>query len=332
MKILFDHALPFALAHGGLQVQIEQTKAALERRGLEVDYVRWWDDRQSGDLIHYFGVPSVPYLQLVREKGIPIVVTHLFTATCNRSPWQLKIQGAITRTLLVLPGWGMIKNQLNWQSFRMADQMIVGLQAERRVLETVFGLASTRITTVPLGLHRAFLEVGKPSRSQPYLISTGTITSRKRSVELALMAREAQVPILFVGKPYHLNDPYWKEFANLIDHRFVLHRDHVTDLAEMIGLLQSSRGFVLFSKHENWCLSAHEAAACGLPLLVPDQPWSRECFGVQASYLDAAALRQNPAKLRSFYEKCPSMSAPAIKLYSWDEVAEQLELCYRGGQ
>jgi len=71
------------------------------------------------------------------------------------------------------------------------------------------------------------------------------------------------------------------------------------------------------------------AAACGLPLLVPDQPWSRECFGAEASYLEAAALRQNPVKLRTFYERCPHLPAPALKLYSWDEVAEQLELCYR---
>ena len=329
MKILFDHSCPFAFAHGGVQIQIEQTKAALERRGLEIEYIRWWDDQQTGKLIHHFGVPSVSYLRLAREKGIPVVVTHLFTATCNRSSLQLKIQGAITRTILALPGLGMLKNQLNWESFRLADQMIVGLRAEKRVLQTVFGLPDSRISTVPLGVHRSFLEAGKSYRSEPYLITTGTITNRKRSVELAVMAREAQVPILFVGKPYNLSDPYWKKFAGLIDHRFVLYRDHVTDLGEMIGLLQSSQGFVLFSQHENWCLSAHEAAACGLPLLVPNQPWSRECFGAHACYFDPAVTRRNPATLRWFYEKCPSMPAPAIKLYSWDDIAEQLETCYR---
>ena len=329
MKVLFDHSSPFALAHGGFQIQIEQTKAALERCGVEVEYMRWWDDRQNGNLIHYFGAPSVSYLRMARNKNIPVVVTHMFSATCNRSPFHLKIQGAITLALLALPGWGMIKNQLNWQSFRMADRMIVGLQAERRVLVTVFGLSHDKIINVPLGLDQAFLEVGKPSRCESHLITTGTVTGVKRSIELALMAQQAQVPILFVGKPYHRDDPYWKTFAALIDDRFVFHRDHVSDLAEMIGLLRASRGFILFSRHENWCLSAHEAAACGLPILVPDQPWSRECFGAQASYLDVAPTGQNSAKLREFYDKCPSLPAPAIKFYSWDEVAEQLEACYR---
>ena len=52
MRVLFDHNEPFLLAHGGLQVQIEQTKAALEAAGLEAEYLRWWDDEQQGDLIH----------------------------------------------------------------------------------------------------------------------------------------------------------------------------------------------------------------------------------------------------------------------------------------
>jgi glycosyltransferase involved in cell wall biosynthesis len=327
MKVLFNHAMPFALAHGGFQVQIEESKAALERRGLEVEFLRWWDDRQKGDLIHHFTAPPAPFLAMAREQGIPSVITHLFTSTCNRSLNHLRAQGAATRVLMRLPLG--IKNQLHWQSFRQADRMVVGLEAESRVLQIVYGLPSDRIALVPLGLHADFLQAGEPSRTEPYLVTTGTITDRKRSIELARMARAAKVPILFVGKPYTPNDAYGREFAKLVDHRFVLHRDHVSDRAEMIGLLKSCRGFVIYSKYENWCLSAHEAAACGLPLLVPDQPWSRERFGAHASYLDPQPTAQNPGKLRAFYDQCPGLPAPAIKLFSWDDAAEKLEACYR---
>ena len=57
----------------------------------------------------------------------------------------------------------------------------------------------------------------------------------------------------------------------------------------MVALLQASRGFVLMSQFENWCLSAHEAVACGLPVLVPDQNWSRERFGNAARYFQPSA-------------------------------------------
>jgi glycosyltransferase involved in cell wall biosynthesis len=329
MKILFDHPSPFALAHGGFQVQIDETKAGLERKGIEVEYLRWWDEKQTGDLIHYFGAPSVAYLKAAREKHIPVVLTNLFTATCNRSPLQLKVQGAVTRSLLSLPGWNIIKNQLHWRSFQAADHMIVGLEAEKLVLTTVFGLPDDRISIVPLGMNEDFLTAGKPSRNEAYLITTGTITGRKRSVELALMAREAEVPILFVGKPYDRADHYWKKFQALIDNRFVLHHEHVEGRAEMIALLKSSRGFVIYSTFENWCLSAHEAIACSLPVLVPDLPWSRECFGEQASYLDSFRIAGNAGKLRSFYDNYGKLTAPAIKLYSWDDVAERLLPVYR---
>ena len=326
MKVLFNHSSPFALAHGGFQIQIEQTKEALEKLGIEVEYVRWWDEGQKGELIHHFSAPPVGFLKLAREKGIPSVVTHLFSSACNRSPLQLKLQAIGTQFLLKFPG--QIRNQLNMASFRSADKMIVGLEAERRVLERVFGLPPARIAKVPLGLHSDFLEAGASSRSESFLITTGTIADVKRSVDLARMARQAQVPLLFVGKPYHSGGPYWKAFAQLVDDRFVRYCPHVSDRAEMIQLLKSSRGFVLYSRYENWSLSTHEAVACGLPLLIQDQPWSRECFGSQASYLDAKDDPGNVARLRSFYDKCPEMTSPAIKLFSWDEVAEKLKNCY----
>ena len=41
MKIAFDCRVPFALAHGGVQIQVEQTQAVLGRKGLDVDPLRW---------------------------------------------------------------------------------------------------------------------------------------------------------------------------------------------------------------------------------------------------------------------------------------------------
>src|SRR5438477_4046198 len=73
MKILFDHPSPFLLAHGGLQVQIERTKAGLESIGIEVQFLRWWDDSQPCDVIHYFERPFPSYVDLAHRKGIKVV-------------------------------------------------------------------------------------------------------------------------------------------------------------------------------------------------------------------------------------------------------------------
>jgi glycosyltransferase involved in cell wall biosynthesis len=329
MKILFNHALPFALAHGGVQIQIEQTKAGLEAIGVEVEYLRWWDERQAGDLIHYFGVAPLALIQYARAKGLPLVMTNLFSATCNRTEAQLRRQGWLVRTLLKLPFGEGVKQQLAWRSFGACAANIVGLEAERRVLELVYGLPREKVGVVPLGLNPVFLEAGAGNRAADQLICAGTITRQKNSCLLARLAQQAQVPILFVGKPYFENDPYWAEFRALVDGRWVRHQPHLADPAAMIALLKTARGAVMMSDFENWCLTAHEAAACGLPLLLPDQNWSRERFGNQAHYFDRIGFNSRNVKiLKQFYAAAPGLPAPAIQLFSWNDVAVRLKEIY----
>ncbi len=86
MKILIDHGIPFSLAHGGLQTHIEQTKRGLEEIGLEVEWLRWWDDAQRGDVIHAFAPTSVAEMQFAAGKRIPVVLSALLDAYANEPP------------------------------------------------------------------------------------------------------------------------------------------------------------------------------------------------------------------------------------------------------
>jgi glycosyltransferase involved in cell wall biosynthesis len=329
MKVLFDHPNPFLLAHGGFQIQIEQTKAALQKVGVDVEYLHWWDEQQRGDIIHYFGTASNAYLFAAKKKQIPVAMTTLFTETCNRSDARLALQSLIVQSILKLPVGEGIKQQLTWRAFNNCAQNIVGLEAEKRVLQTVYSVPVNNISIVPYGLSETYIDAPPASRCEPHLICTGTITERKNSVQLAEMARAAGTPILFVGKPYHTKDPYWLQFQSLIDDSFVKYRPHVSSEVEMVTLLRQARGFVMMSDYENWCLSAHEGAACGLPLLVQDQKWSRERFGGQAHYFERIGnSRQNIEILKEFYAKALNLPSPKIKLYSWNEVAVQLRGIY----
>src|SRR5580700_6208943 len=146
MKILLDHHLPFLMAHGGAQIQIEQTKAALERIGVEVEFLRWWDNAQRGDLVHFFVAPGAGYVEYAHAVHLPVVITQLFTETCNRTGAQLKRQGLFVRSFLALPFGHGVKQQLAWNTFRQCDQNVVGLEAERRVLETVYDVPPERIS------------------------------------------------------------------------------------------------------------------------------------------------------------------------------------------
>ncbi|HMJ90593.1 MAG TPA: glycosyltransferase [Candidatus Acidoferrum sp.] len=330
MRVLFDHQMPFSLAHGGFQTQIEHSKAGLEQIGVSTNYLRWWEDRQDCDILHLFGIAPTVYLDLAAGKHLHVVMTTLFTETCNRSDSRLRQQRFVTQTFLRLPFGGGVKQQLTWRAFQKCACNVVGLKAEQQVLECVYDVDPAKIAIVPLGLSDLFLQAGPAIRDETHLICTGTITERKHSVELAEFAQSTRVPVLFVGKPYSTSDPYWLRFERLIDNKLVKYQPHVSSIPEMIQLLKRARGFVIMSQHENWCLSAHEAVACGLPILVPDQKWSRERFGAEAQYFHEDVLRPaNAETLRAFYERCPTLPSPKVRLYNWREVAAELLAVYR---
>lgn len=328
MKVLFDHTQPFALAHGGYQTQIEMTMRVVERAGVEVDRVRWWDDKQTGDLIHLFAPADINYLDHARQKKLPVVLTTLLGGDLQQSAGRLRRKRWKMGLFARLPGFRGLNRAMPWRAFHLCTVNHVGLAAEKRILSDVYGVPPEKIAVVPCGMSDAYLGARPSERPGDFLISTGTITPRKRSVEMARLALAARVPILFVGRPYHESDRYWLEFRSLIDERFVRYLPHVAGEEAMIDLYRSARGFTLGSVTENWCLSAHEAACCGLPCLLRPQPWALERFGTEARY-----LTDHPAKdtaiLRKFYEDAPMMPPPQIKQWSWWEVGEQLAEVYR---
>ena len=329
MKILIDCHHPFALAHGGMQVQIEQTLAALGSLGVSAEPLRWWDDQQRGDLLHQFGPASVETIRLAHRQGMKVVMTLLLSQTCNRSPGQLWLRKMLIGGLSRLPHQSGAGRNSVWASCAAADHIIVGLEAERRVVVENYRVPAAKVSTVPLGLSETFLRTSPATRDGGYLISVGTIAPVKRSLELARLARSVQVPVLFVGKPFEPDNAYWREFSALIDGQWVRHQPHVASEPELIKLYRAARGFVLMSEYENWSFVAQEAAACGLPLLLMDLPWSRERFAGQASYFprqwNEAAYA---AALKVFSETAATLPAPRLKRPGWREVAQQLKQIY----
>ena len=117
MKVLFDCPVPFMLIHGGAQTQIEQTMAALEKLGVSVEPLRWWDENQSGDILHHFCRMSSPLLCAAQQKGMKVVVAELLTGQGSRSPARIKLEKLLRRLLLLaLPGRVAM---FSWSCYRL---------------------------------------------------------------------------------------------------------------------------------------------------------------------------------------------------------------------
>jgi len=80
MKVLFCHPLPFSLAHGGAQTVTQSLMRVLPELGVEVEPLKWWDEQQRGDIIHYITRPPIADVRMAHKKGLKVVVTEFLDA------------------------------------------------------------------------------------------------------------------------------------------------------------------------------------------------------------------------------------------------------------
>jgi glycosyltransferase involved in cell wall biosynthesis len=327
MKVLFDHHTPFSLAHGGFQQQLLQTKSALERAGVETDYVRWWDAAQRGDIIHFVGRPTADYIAFAHGRGCKVVIAELLTATGSRSRSELALQKLLTGVFRkILPP--TFTTRMAWDSYRLADACIANTAWEAHLMNYLFGAPKERVHVVPNGVEEIFLNSATAVRGQ-WLACTATITERKRVLELAEAAMLAKTPLWVVGRAYADTDPYAQKFFTLAKQQLEVLRYEgaISDRARLARIYREARGFVLLSAMETRSLSAEEAAACECPMLLSDLPWARSTFGGHASYCPVAGPERTAEFLRKFYDAAPSLKPPP-KPASWNEAALQFKAVY----
>jgi glycosyltransferase involved in cell wall biosynthesis len=330
MKVLFDHPSPFSLMHGGFQRQIEQTKAALEKIGVPVEYLRWWDDSQRGGIIHYFGRPPEPYVEFAHGKNIKVVFAELLTGLGSRSAAARKAQKALMIIAQkALPA--AFTARMAWKSIRLADACVALTAWEAQLMSEMFGADTARVHVVPNGVEAAFFEA-PPAQRGAWLVCTATITERKRVLELAEAAVHGRVPVWVVGKPYSDSDPYGQRFIEIAKRSpaIIRYEGAINDRSQLARIYREARGFVLLSTMESLSLSALEAAACECPLLLSDLPWARTVFKESAWYCPAdAEVSETARRLKEFYDAAPGLQPPPRPL-NWEEVAVQLKSIYEG--
>jgi glycosyltransferase involved in cell wall biosynthesis len=328
VKVLFDHSTPFLLAHGGLQIQIEQTRAALEQLGVAVEYLRWWDDAQRGDLIHFFGRPAHYYVEHAHQKGLKIVISELLTELGSRGLLQRRLQKIITQTAKnILPK--SFTARMAWDSLRTADACIALTAWEKSLLVNMFDTPENAAHVVPNGVEEAFFEPIHEKRGE-WLICTAIITERKRVVETAEAAVLAKVPLWVIGRPYSDKSRYAMRLRALQEENpdLIRYEGPIAERSVLAHAYRRARGFVLLSTMESLSLSALEAAACQCPLLLSDLPWARTSFAEHASYCPVnAGSRRTALVLRQFYEAAPHLPVPPAPL-RWAEVAKRIMQVY----
>jgi glycosyltransferase involved in cell wall biosynthesis len=330
MKIVLNSNIPFALAHGGMEVQIEQTRAALQRLGLQAEPLRWWDGSQRADILHHFSALPSYLIRMAQDKGIRVVQSALIGGLGAKPRWRRSVQ-RVARGIVRKVSPPAICDSLGWDAFRIGDACLALTDWEAHLLKTMYNVEPSRLHVVPNGVEQVFFD-SPPATRGKWLVCTATIVELKQVLKLAQSAVAAKTPLWVIGKPFSATDPYAIEFERYArsNSSLVRYQGPIMDRAQLARVYREARGFVLLSKWESLSLSALEASACECRLLLSDLPWARTVFGSAASYckIDASVATTSDC-LKNFYESAPNLPLPPKPL-TWLEVAENLKRVYEG--
>ena len=328
MKVIFNHHLPFMLTHGGTQTQIEQTKAALVQLHVTVEPLRWWDETQSGDILHHFGRLPTHTMMAAQQKGMKVVMAPILSHLGARPPWKRFLQKLAIKSIRKIgpPGTG---GAFDWDSYLLADANVALTSYEASLMIEIFGAPARRVHVMPNGVEDVFLQSQPVSRG-PWLVCTAAIIEMKQVLKLAQIAVRAKTPLWIIGRAHSDTDEYAKSFFDFVRKhlQIIRYEGAVSDRQGLARIYREARGFVLLSKWEGLSLSALEAAACQCPLLLSDLPWAHDTFNSKATYLrHDAPLSFSADVLRRFYEAAPNLPDPPTPL-SWLEVGGRLKDLY----
>jgi glycosyltransferase involved in cell wall biosynthesis len=328
VKVLFNCTLPFALAHGGQAIQIQQTMAALQSIGVAVEPLRWWDESQTGDLIHYFGRMPADQIRFAHQKGIKVIIAELLTVAGSQTNAQRLARRIFRWAAENLAPRGFAA-AFQWEPYQLADGFTVLTPWEKHLMAYKFDAAPEKIFAVPNGVEEVFFESPETTRGK-WLVCTATITERKRVLELAQAAIVAQTPVWVIGKAYADIDAYAQSFFKLAKEnpKFIRFEGAISDRTELAKIYRAARGFVLLSTMESLSLSALEAAACECPLLLSDLPWAHSSFAGTAQFCPITnSTAVKAGILNKFYAAAPQLPRPP-KPATWTEIARQFKLVY----
>jgi glycosyltransferase involved in cell wall biosynthesis len=267
---------------------------------------------------------------MAQTQGLKVVMSDLLSETGSRSRLRLWVQKWAARGLAQTLPRDLV-NRIGWPAYRLADACLAGTSHEARLMHYLFGAPAEKVHVVPNGVENTFLN-SPPTPRGPWLVCTGTITDRKRVLELAEAAVVAQTPVWIVGKPYVDSDPYARRFFEVAAKhpRILRFEGAIPDRIRLAQVYREARGFVLLSTRETRSLSSEEAAACECPLLLSDLPWARSVFQASASYCPITPDKARTAGvLRRFYDAAPTLPPPPKPL-AWVEVGRKLRAIYEG--
>lgn len=326
MKVLLYDSTNAFFTPGGKTTHALKLQKEIANLGVQIEFTRWWDQSQKDSELIHFLQPDPVMARQAKQRGMKTFCSFIFDYETNKP----KLQQLYARGKICLRELSSPKDSLFWTGLQYMDTVHFMHENDRKTALEYFPkyLTADRTIIIPHAYDPADMNISgekdAPNMNLPekFLISVANISSRKQSLLLARYAKEAQVPIVFLGG--HLDtDPYYIQFKKEVDNKYVFYPGYISKEAKDY-LLKKASGYVLLSLGESGCIAVYESAAYSIPILLSNLPWAwgyeepNHIFFCDYNKKDIA-LKQ----LRSFFENARKLEKPPFTIHTWAEVAQR---------
>ena len=328
---------------GGLQVQVRETLAALNRlqdhaqRSLEVQLVDANHERLADfDVLHVFSASNGNYriVETARELGVPVVLSPLLPPSWDRaSAWRARLADRLAGRLtewMVQTSYAQTRRAL-----QLANVVIALGEAERDAIVHGFDLPATSIRVLPNGINPHFftangdLFLRETGIAGPFVLVVGSISPYKNQLGLAQALAGAGVPVVLIGAAPREQQAYLQQLLDLPHVSWLGALDHADPL--LASAYHAAAVAALPSQGEVFPLSVLEALAAGTPVVMtahsaldlPDSAFALR----KVRWDDGPAQRQAVLQLLALAPERLRVRA-LVERFTWERVAAQIADCY----
>ena len=339
MKITFATYQSLSLLHGGPRVQILQTKAELEKLGVEVALFQPWESysKGSGDLVHLFSanLGTFHLASVLNNFSIPFVASSIFFTQHSAS--YIRNILAFSRTLKKFKSGLWTNYDYTQQICQWSKAVLPNTVDEGKLIEEGMNISGKKISVVPNGVEPRF-EFGDPSLFKKkygienFILNVGHIgPARKNVLQLIRALKLIDHPAVIIGKVSDTPDGKRCLEEARQSKNITIIEGLANDSEMLASAYAASSVFALPSLFETPGIAALEAALAGSRIVITPHGGTKDYFGTMAEYVEPGSVESIRSGIISALN-APSTSALQSHVkqeFLWSIVAKKTLAVYQ---